>query len=231
MLTHEQVQAAISARLDGESHGLDENVVDAHIAECAECRAFQDEAARLSRSLSFAEPAGEGMAPPQDLSELILGGVESEWQRTAGRRHAGLAMARILLVVIGIICAAWAVAMVAQSSGMVPGTGEVLDPTADPDGASALIEGAALRLGLASGLIFAAWRPRLAPGLMPLTCTLFAFLCGFAMRDIALGNLVLNQVYALLATGLATAALGWAWAADRGFSLRGAWRVLGADPN
>lgn len=231
MLTHEQVQAAISARLDGENHGLDEDVVDAHIAECAECRAFQDKAARLSRSLSFVESAGAGMDPPQDLSDFILGGVESEWQRTAGRRHAGVAMARISLVFIATICAVWAVAMVAQSSGMVPDSGDVLEPTADPAGAAALIEGAALRLGLASGLFFAAWRPRLAPGLMPLTCTIFAFLCGFAMRDIALGSLVFDQVYALLVTGLATAALGWAWAADRGFSLRGAWRVLGADPN
>ena len=50
------------------------------------------------------------------------------------------------------------------------------------------------------------------------------------MRDFALGTASAGQVYILVATGLATAALGWAWAADRGFVPREVFRGLSANP-
>ena len=63
MLTHEQVQAAISAQLDGEAPQLSPDVIEAHVSGCSECAAFRDKAAALSRSLSVVEPAG---GPPHD---------------------------------------------------------------------------------------------------------------------------------------------------------------------
>ncbi len=120
MLTHSQVQAAISAQLDGEEAELSADVIDAHLEHCAECRAFRDKAAALSRSLSFVEPADSGMAPPTDLSEVILAGVEPEWKRASSARQANLTVARIALVVMGLVFAVWAIVQVGLPSARCP---------------------------------------------------------------------------------------------------------------
>ena len=228
MLTHEQVQAAISARLDGEEPQLAPDVIDAHLSGCPECTAFRDKAAALSHSLSQVQPAGQ---PPQDLSEVILAGVEPEWQRASSARQASVALARISLGVLSVVFLVWAVAVVVSASGLTTtGSEGTLVEGADPERARLLMEAAALRFGLASGLGFAAWRPASAPGLLPVACTMFAFLCGFTMRDFALGTVGAGQIYILVATGLAAVSLGWAWAADRGFVLRDVYRALTASP-
>lgn len=228
MLTHEQVQAAISAQLDGEAPQLAPDVIDAHVSGCPECAAFREKASALSRSLSLVEPEG---LPPQDLSEVILAGVEPEWQRASSARQASLTLARVALGVLAVAFLIWAIVVVVSASGLTTlGSEGTLAEGADPERAHLLMEAAALRFGLASGLVFAAWRPASAPGLLPVVCTIFAFLCGFTMRDFALGSVVAEQVYILIGTGLATASLGWAWAADRGFLLRDVYRTLSANP-
>ena len=81
MVSHEEVQAALSARIDGEKAELDDAIVDAHVSGCAECRAFLDRSLALSQSLG----GDSAMAPPQDLSAAILAGVDNEWRRFARR--------------------------------------------------------------------------------------------------------------------------------------------------
>ncbi|MCZ9306942.1 zf-HC2 domain-containing protein [Corynebacterium sp. c8Ua_181] len=232
MLTHSQVQAAVSAQLDGEHSELSKDVIDAHLESCAECRAFRDKAAALSRSLNFVEPSDSGMAPPTDLSEVILAGVEPEWRRTSSARQANLMVARIAMVLMGVIFAIWAVVLIVHASGLVPlgAGGTVLDPTADPERASLLMEGAAMRFGMACGLFFSAWRPAAVTGLLPVSATMFAFLFGFGMRDIALSTVTIEQVYFLIATALATISLGWGWAAEKGYLVRAWWKSLNAQP-
>jgi len=228
VLTHEQVQAAISAQLDGEVPQLSPDVIEAHVSGCAECAAFRDKAAALSRSLSQVEPAG---TPPRDLSEVILAGVEPEWQRASSARQASLTLARVSLGVLSAVFLVWAIVVVVSAAGLTTsGTEGTLAEGADPERARLLMDAAALRFGLASGLGFAAWRPASAPGLLPVVCTMFAFLFGFTMRDFALGTVGAGQIYILIATGLAAAGLGWAWAADRGFVLRDVYRALTASP-
>lgn len=228
MLTHEQVQAAISAQLDEEAPQLSPDVIEAHVSGCSECAAFRDKAAALSRSLSVVEPAG---VPPHDLSDVILAGVEPEWQRASSARQASLTLARVALGVLSLAFVVWAVVVVVSASGLTTLASEgTLADGADPGRAHLLMEAAALRFGIASGLAFAAWRPASAPGLLPVACTMFAFLCGFTMRDFALGSVAAGQVYILIGTGLATVSLGWAWAADRGFLLHDAFRAISASP-
>nr|WP_297846805.1 zf-HC2 domain-containing protein [uncultured Corynebacterium sp.] len=120
MLTHSQVQAAISAHMDGEHSDLSQDVIDTHLESCAECRAFRDKAAALSRSLSIVEPVDSGMAPPTDLSDVILAGVEPEWRRTSSARQANLTVARAAMVLMGAIFAIWAVVLIVHASGLVP---------------------------------------------------------------------------------------------------------------
>ena len=231
MLTHEEIQAAISAQLDGEPTDVSNDVIETHVESCEQCRAYRDKAAALSRSLSFVESA-QGMAPPQDLSEVIIAGVEPEWRRASSARQTTLTVARVALVVLGLLFSIWAIFVVVSASGLaVTGAEGTLDPTADPERARLLIEGAALRFGLAIGLFFAAWRPASVPGMLPVAATMFAFLFGFTMRDIALGTIMMSQIYILLATGISAIVLAWAWVAHKGYSAADFWRSLSANPH
>lgn len=207
MLSHEEVQAALSARLDGESTGLDDAVVDAHLEQCEQCRAYWDRLLSLSRNLGLAEVGG-GMAPPPDLSEVILAGVEGQWRRFAQRRALALALARVGLVFMACVWAAWGIRFIV---------------TADPATETAV------RLGVASALAFAAWKPGQIPGILLIVGTMFTFTLGFAVRDILVdsSNGVLGPLLILLFSFVTLVAT---WAIDKGADVRRAWRLLSADP-
>ncbi|MDY5786009.1 MULTISPECIES: zf-HC2 domain-containing protein [unclassified Corynebacterium] len=209
MLSHSDVQAALSARLDGEKPLLDDEVVDAHLEQCAQCRAYWDRLLALSNNLRFAAPAG-GMAPPEDLSEVILAGVEGQWHRFAQRRAVALALSRVFLVSMALIWAAWAVRLVIQDAGASP-------------------DQAAVRLGVASALAFTAWKPGQIPGVVLIVGTMFTFTLGFAVRDILLyapagvGGTMAVLFFTLVA-------LVVTWVVERGADLRRGWRMLSAEP-
>ncbi|MBA4505434.1 zf-HC2 domain-containing protein [Corynebacterium sanguinis] len=207
MLSHDQVRAALSARVDGESSGLDDAVVDAHVAECAECSAYYQRILSLSRNLRFAEIGG-GMAPPENLSTVILAGVEGEWRKLSQRRMVLLTLCRVALVAAALVWLAWAVMHLVN--GGESGT-------------------ASVRLGVATALAYTAARPAQIPGIALVVGTMFTFTLGFVVRDAVLdtGSGVAPHVLILLPTLIAL--LG-TLAVDRGPQLRRAWRSLGADP-
>jgi len=99
MIDCARVQAALSARLDGEDTGVPDDVVDAHLSGCVECQAFFEQAARLNRQLRLTEvPVGDAVP---DLSEMILAGVEPVRRRRAASRVLGLAPPRGGLIPVG----------------------------------------------------------------------------------------------------------------------------------
>ena len=101
MISHAEVQAALSARIDGEDTGLDNTVIDAHLDHCPECSSFWERSLALSRSLSFVEADGS-MAPPEDLSDVIYAGVETEFHKLASRRLLGLSIGRVILAILAL---------------------------------------------------------------------------------------------------------------------------------
>ena len=207
MLSHEEVRAALSARVDGESSGLDDAVVDAHVAECADCEAYYQRLLSLSRNLRFAELGG-GMAPPEDLSQLILAGVEGEWRKLSQRRMVLLTLGRIALGTMAILWVVWAIMLLAQAG----------DPAT-----------AAVRLGVACALVYAAFRPAQIPGIALIVGTMFTFTLGFVVRDVVLqtGSVSPSYLLILLPTLIALlVTLG----VDRGPQLLRSWRLLNADP-
>lgn len=229
MIDHDQVQAALSARLDGEPAGLPDDVVDAHVDGCAECRDYWERSLRLYRALGLNQ---DPMSPP-DLSETILAGVEPEWRRTANARFVGLSIARLLLVLLGLAFTFVAVGMIADSGGLVSvgPDGQTLSPGADPRTANLLAEGAAFRLALAAGLFTAAWRPGLVSGLIPVIAALWTFMLGFTARDLFLGLAGTEQIANLVLLLLTALVLGWTWLNDNGFPrLRSAWEALNSRP-
>lgn len=212
MVSHEEVQAALSARIDGEKAELDDAIVDAHVSGCAECRAFLDRSLALSQSLSQPLGGDGSMAPPQDLSSAILAGVDDEWRRFARRREIGMAVGRLMLGAMAVVWVLWAVRL-------------ILSGGEEPVVASA----ASVRFGVALALGFTAWRPQQIPGVVLIVGTMFTFTVGFAVRDFVLGTGAFELAGVLIPL-MSLVALVWTWVADRGGALRRAWQMLDARP-
>lgn len=211
MISHEQVQDALSARIDGESPLLDDAVVDAHLAQCPPCREYFSQALALSRQLHLAE--GDRHLTSPDLSEVILAGVDDPWRRMAQRRIVTLTIGRVALVAMVLLWVAWAIQAVA--SGSVEDGG---------------VTTAAVRFGVATSLGLCAWRPGQVPGVLLIVGSMFTFTAGFAIRDaiLATSDIAPGAVVIPLVTALA---LVWTWVADRGVEVRRAWSYLSANPN
>ena len=214
MVSHEEVQAALSARIDGEEAELDEAIVDAHVSGCPECRAFLDRSLALSESLSqpLSGDTDDAMAPPQDLSSAILAGVDNEWRRFARRREIGMAVGRLMLGAMAVVWVLWAVRLI-LSGGEEP----------------VVASSASVRFGVALALGFTAWRPQQIPGVLLIVGTMFTFTVGFAVRDFVLGTGAFELAGVLIPL-MSLVALVWTWVADRGGALRRAWQMLDARP-
>ena len=214
MVSHEEVQAALSARIDGEEAELDDAIVDAHVSGCPECRAFLDRSLALSESLSqpLSGDTDDAMAPPQDLSSAILAGVDNEWRRFARRREIGMAVGRLMLGAMAVVWVLWAVRLI-LSGGEEP----------------VVASSASVRFGVALALGFTAWRPQQIPGVLLIVGTMFTFTVGFAVRDFVLGTGAFDLAGVLIPL-MSLVALVWTWVADRGGALRRAWQLLDARP-
>lgn len=235
MIECSQVQSAVSARLDGEQPGVSDDVIDAHLIECQECRRFVNEAAALKRSLNFCsvDTLGTNETEPPDLSELILAGVEPQRRRQASRRAIGVGLSRVALVACALGFLAWALQLFVASTQLehTVATGGALAGSPDPYIGSLLVEGATVRLALAFGLVCAVWRSRIAVGLLPVYGALFTFSLGFGARDLVLGMLDRDSLYWLFLVGVSAVVLLGYWLADRGLvAISIAWRQLSAQP-
>ncbi|MDO4910380.1 MAG: zf-HC2 domain-containing protein [Corynebacterium sp.] len=206
MISCEQVQAALSARLDGEATKLSDDIVDAHVAGCADCQAFWERAQALQIQL---QPARE-VGPPPSLEAAILAGVEEESRRRAATRFIQLVWGRIGLVLTGL--GFLAVAIHTLSFMAV-------------DDSSLMMDAVALHLSLGVGLFFAAWRPRLAGGMFPVYAALWSFSLGFHMQEIFFGGFD-TKILLLLP---AVICLAWVWLVDYGIdAFTYSWRQLGS---
>ncbi|MBV7295605.1 zf-HC2 domain-containing protein [Corynebacterium sp. TAE3-ERU12] len=200
----EEIQAALSARLDGEQARLADDVVDAHLDACADCQAWFDQAVSLNRSLLIAPAAPR--EEPTDLAERILDTVEPQRRRWERRRRIAGATARALLVVLSLGYVAWGIADLQGVAG----------------------DAAAAHLAFAVGLLWAAWRPQVAISIAPIYGAVAMFSAGFATRELVVGSFTGGDVARLVLMFAAAAAL-----AVVGFTRDGivqAWRALAGKP-
>ncbi|MEZ2122439.1 MULTISPECIES: zf-HC2 domain-containing protein [unclassified Corynebacterium] len=225
-----EIQRALSSRLDGESAGIDDEVVDAHVAACGECRAFLNSAAALNRHLKLAAATGSDPMVPPDLSASILAGIEPEMRRRAAAREFGLVVSRLILVLLGVAYVVWAIVLLSSSASVaaVP-----VDPLTDATVvAGLLVDAAAVRLSLAFGLFFAAWRPQSVSGMLPVYGALWAFSFGFAARDVVLGYASTSDIFGLVLLLVSALVLLWTWLSGFGLVAMGrAWRAATAQPD
>lgn len=195
MVDHNDVQAALSARIDGENSAIADDVVDAHLAECPECQRYWEQSLQLSRSLNFVP-----MSPPDDLSDVIYAGVESEFQRVSARRVLLMTACRVVLVLLALIYVVWAGRLLtAEMSDLVLGA-------------------ASVRVGIAAALLFVSWKPSQIPGVLLIVGAMFGFNLGFAVLEaITGGTAPWTQLLTLLFTCAVLVAM---WAVDYGNPLR-----------
>jgi predicted anti-sigma-YlaC factor YlaD len=196
---------AISARIDGEDHGLEPRALDAHLATCGGCRSWADTAVVVTRA---ARVAVADAVP--DLTEPILAAAQARQGRArvpgrAGMRPAGWASAPSPTAVarLGLLMVA-----AAQTTLAVPAL------LGNDPGASIHIahEQGSWALALAVGFLLVALRPRRAVALLPVVAALVAGLAATMAIDIAAGR---TQAAAEAPHGLAFLGLGLLWLLSR----------------
>jgi predicted anti-sigma-YlaC factor YlaD len=167
-----QIHQAISARLDGEDPGLDESVLYAHLAGCADCRAFAHEAEGLHRSVRLA-PAP---AIP-DLTPSILTAIGEEERRSGRDTQIGDSQIALRWILLAIGLAQIVVAVPALVFGADAGL---------PVHAARHIGSFDVAIGV--GFLYAAWKPSRIPGLLPIVAALVACLMVSSFLDVVSGN-------------------------------------------
>jgi predicted anti-sigma-YlaC factor YlaD len=184
---------AISARIDGETHDLEVQALDAHLANCAGCAAWADAAMAVTR---VARMRRAEVVP--DLAGVILARAGGEPSRATRPTHSWEA-SRGAVARLGLLLVA-----VSQLLLAVPALlGHDL-------GASIHVahEQGSWFLALGVGLLVAALQPRRAAALLPVVGALAV---GFAFTmavDIGAGR---TQAAAEAPHGLAFLGLGFLW--------------------
>ncbi|MGX7826713.1 zf-HC2 domain-containing protein [Actinokineospora sp. 24-640] len=170
----ETCREALSARLDGEAEP-----VDAHLADCAACRAWHADAADLTRALRVREAV-----PTPDLADAVL--AADPRREPAGYRRLALGVVAVAQLTLGM----------AQLLGVTHGPGH----------SHVLNESSAWTIALGAALAYAAFRPAAATGVLVATGGFLGVLTPFAVIDLAVGAATASRVAThailLLAVGL-----------------------------
>lgn len=157
-------QEAISARIDGEDPGVEPRLLDAHVATCADCRAFTSTAER-ARRLARVQPAPE----IPDLSRRVVKAA------ALADRVASWSAVRAVLAVVALQVVGFAL------RPLVWGT----------DGAAATHEArhiGAFSVAYGVGLLAVVVRPARARTMLPVAAVLAATLTITAVVDMTNGD-------------------------------------------
>lgn len=150
---------AISARLDGETPGIEPADIDTHLSRCASCREFEAQARALTRALRVR--AAESVP---DLTSSILANAPS----------SARIWPRYVLVWVGLTQLVLAVpALAGDDRGASTHVARELGSWA---------------IALAVGLLVVAWQPRRAAGLLPFALALAGAMALTAALDVIAGH-------------------------------------------
>lgn len=154
-------QEILSAHLDHEASTVEVELVDTHLAGCSSCRQWWDDIGRLNRTIRV-----RAAEPVPDLAGAVL--VRSRQRRGRGE------WARLALFVVA------ATDLVLAMPGLLLG-----------DGAASVHDGRHLGsfgVAVSVGLLYVAWRPVRAYGILPIVAALAATMLFTAAIDIVHGR-------------------------------------------
>lgn len=190
-------RVAISARLDGEPLGMSERALDSHLAGCAECATWADDAALVTRRARLA-PA----IPVPDLTVAVLAALPRELPGVAAAARTRVIGTALRLALLGAAVAQAALAWPALASG----TGAMSAP------AHMAHEAGAWNLAVAAAFLAVAAAPRLAAGTLAFLGSFVLFLIPVTVADLVAGRVQLDRVLAhlfLLAGTALVASIAW----------------------
>jgi predicted anti-sigma-YlaC factor YlaD len=157
----QDVREAISAMLDGEPPGADQELVEDHLAGCAECRRWRERAHEVTRRARLV-----AAGPVRGPSAALVRELASE-----APASDPLPPARVALVGVGVA------QLVATAPALVFGT--------DHDAPLHVAhEMGSFDVALAIGFLAAAWRPVYAAGMRPLVGAAALLLAVTAVIDV-----------------------------------------------
>lgn len=154
---------ALSAQLDGEELGVDRALLEAHLDACSGCWTFAAGLTDLNRAIRI-RPA----LPIPDLTERVLARVE-----TPQRFHPEWARYALFVVALTQLV----IALPALVFGSDPGTT-----------VHVARELGSWDIALSIGLLYAAWKPERAPGLLPFALALAGTLIVTSVLDMTTGH-------------------------------------------
>jgi predicted anti-sigma-YlaC factor YlaD len=166
--THARTE--LSARLDGEALGVPVAALDTHLAGCAGCRAFAQEAEALHRGLRV-----QAIAPVPDLTADVLAAIGR-----ASTPPPAVEALRVGLAVVGLVQIGLALPslLLGEDAGLPVHTARHLGSFA---------------VALAVGFLVAAWRPNRIAGLLAVTAALVACFLVTSALDVAAGRTALTN--------------------------------------
>lgn len=160
MATCDDHRLSLSASADGELDARDEAALSAHLVDCADCRAYATELVELDRLVATA-----GRTPAPDLTREVLLAVDLPLPAPARRDQL-----RGFLALVAIVQLILAIPVIA---GLATHVARDL---------------AVSELALAGALLYAAWRPSAALGLLPFAGLLAVGGIGTAVLDAVSGS-------------------------------------------
>jgi predicted anti-sigma-YlaC factor YlaD len=175
---------ALSARLDGEppavrsDAAIADAAVDAHVAACADCRAWEADASMITRLARVG-----GVIPAAGVPTGVL---DSTPRPTRAR------LARVLRVALGVLGAGQVLLGVAQIAGTLDGT-----MTVAMDGATEahmMHESAAWNVATGAAYLFIAWRRTRPAAVLPVLSAFVGVLVIISLGDAVDGAVGLGRL-------------------------------------
>ncbi|NMO54301.1 hypothetical protein HH310_24340 [Actinoplanes sp. TBRC 11911] len=176
----ERWREMLSAQLDGEDDPAGREAVDAHLAECAGCRAWLDQAATVNRLTRISVPS----AP--DLSAKILAALPEPAPRARVRQRLRLSLPALLYLALGLVGAVQLILGLGQIGGGVSGAHVHTGVDATPG--HLWHESAAWNVALGAGYLFIALRRSKPAGLVPMLTAFVGMLLLLSVNDLTGGR-------------------------------------------
>jgi predicted anti-sigma-YlaC factor YlaD len=169
----ERWRELISAQLDGEDDPADRPRVDDHLAGCADCRRWLDQAAMVNR-LTRTSAA----RPVPDLTETIMAAVPAATPRRGSpvRLYLGLAFVGAVQLILGL----------SQVGGGASGAHVHTGLTATPG--HLWHESAAWNVAVGAGFLFIGLRRSRPSGLVPMLTAFVGMLLLLSVNDLSAGR-------------------------------------------
>jgi predicted anti-sigma-YlaC factor YlaD len=173
-----EVRELLSARLDGEDTPGEAALADAHLTGCAECAAWFETAARVTRLVRTGVVAEPDPAPDGLLETVLAAAPGRGWARTGRWLRAALGVLGFGQFLIGI----GQIASLRMSAGIGSAGGMTSDHL--------LHESAAWNVAIGAGYVWIATRRGRPSGVLPILTAFVGVLLLLSISDLLSGEVV-----------------------------------------